>query len=141
MTEPNSLDDQNFIKQFEELTLDPAYFDHRGHLRIAWLYLSQNLSLQSIDKICLGIKRYASHLGASDKYHHSLSYTLVLIIAKRIAQAPTENLSDFIDNNPELTSSTLELVQACFSFDLLSHPTAKTQLIKPDIGPLIDFQL
>ena len=29
------LSDDNFVKQLEEKTLDIAYFDHIGHLRLA----------------------------------------------------------------------------------------------------------
>ena len=35
-----SISHQQFLEQFENQTLDPNYFDHRGHIRLAWLYLN-----------------------------------------------------------------------------------------------------
>ena len=130
------LDDQTFVKQFEDFSLDTAHFNHNGHLRIAWSYLNQGCTLENIDKICIGILRYADHLGAHDKYHHTLSYTLALIIAQRLIDHPVNSWEAFVDKNPDITNSALEVVQGYFSFDLFEHPTAKNQLIKADLAPL-----
>ena len=35
-----TISDHDFITQIEKLTLDPAYFDHKGHMRLAWLYVT-----------------------------------------------------------------------------------------------------
>jgi hypothetical protein len=35
------LNDTEFLFQFENQTLDMRHFNHMGHLRLAWLYLSR----------------------------------------------------------------------------------------------------
>jgi hypothetical protein len=34
------LTNDEFVKQFENQTLNPVYFDHQGHIRIACIYLN-----------------------------------------------------------------------------------------------------
>ena len=42
------LTDEEFLAGFRDATLDPAHFDHRGHVRAAWLYLAELIARHPI---------------------------------------------------------------------------------------------
>ena len=79
-----TINDSDFLQQFEDHTLDPSHFDHLGHLRLAWLYLNRYELELAIDKVTNGISGYAASLGATDKFQHTLTEALVRNMADRI---------------------------------------------------------
>ncbi len=83
-TQPQALNDATFIAQFENQTLSSAHFNHIGHLRLAWLYLERYPLEQAISLVCGGIKAYAESLGASTKFHFTITNAIVRIMAMRM---------------------------------------------------------
>jgi hypothetical protein len=49
--------DDAFLSAFEACTLDPQHFNHRGHVRLAWLYLQRYPFDEAVTR--------ATHLGAA----------------------------------------------------------------------------
>lgn len=107
-----SVSDQAFVSQFEACTLDPSEFDHRGHIRLAWLYLRAFEFNAANTKICEGINRYACSLGAHDKFNRALTETLVDIINERIQQDPELDFDSFCKKHQDLLTDALGLVKA-----------------------------
>ncbi|MEM6724316.1 MAG: hypothetical protein AAF598_09780, partial [Bacteroidota bacterium] len=62
-----------FETAFRDLSLDPQLFDHVGHLRLAYIHLKQYGEDQAIENICQQIPAFASHHGAPEKYHCTLT--------------------------------------------------------------------
>jgi hypothetical protein len=62
-----------FLEQFETCTLAKEAFNHRNHLRLAWLYLSDWPFEDARLKITQGLKRYATQLGAEQIYNETLT--------------------------------------------------------------------
>jgi hypothetical protein len=79
-----SPEDQQFVTEFENLYLETAQFNHRGHLRLSWLYLGHFEFPVSHAKLQSGIRRYAGSLGAAKKYHRTMTYAFTCIVADRI---------------------------------------------------------
>lgn len=130
------LDDAAFQSAFEDLTLDPTHFSHRGHLRIAWLYLMQNDCETAVQKVCSGIKTYAESLGASTKFNLTITDALVRIMADRIEQMEEKDWPLFLEQNPDLIEDSLALLFKYFTEDVLLSEAARTSLVQPDIRPL-----
>ncbi len=84
------LSDQDFIHQFEQKTLPLKEFNHRSHLRLAWLYLHKYSLLPALKKITEGIEAFAVSLGANDKFHHTLTEAIVRIMHLRCQQDKAE---------------------------------------------------
>ncbi len=126
------LNDANFIKQFEQLTLPPEQFSHTGHIRLAWLYLSNNKREEAIEKAKRGIKAYAESLGAKDKYHTTITHYLVKEIADRQALQPAESWQSFITQNGDLELDAISVLLQYFSKHRLFSDKARVELIKPD---------
>lgn len=129
----HALSDSNFITQFEQLTLAPQHFDHLGHIRLAWLYLSHSDIETATQKVCSGIKAYAESLGARDKFHFTITYHLVRLIAARQSKAPCANWLEFSEVNQDITKGALALLLQHFSREHLFSEKAKWELVAPDL--------
>lgn len=127
------ISDQDFKTQFENQTLDHQYFDHVGHIRIAWLYLSHNPLNEAINRTCVGIRNYAESLGAKDKFHQTITTALVHVIYNRISKANNVRWDEFLKENDDLVNDALSVLHQHFSKELLFSDTAKLHTVAPDI--------
>ena len=116
-TEPSlALNDHEFLSQLEACLLNPIYFDHIGHLRLAWLSLQQNELEAAVEKTCICIKNFAESLGAYDKFHYTLTDAIVRVMHGRWLQ--DEGFDDFLKRNPNLFS---KLIEAWFSGSVIAN--------------------
>lgn len=129
----NPISDKAFLAQFEDLTLDKIYFNHLGHLRLAWLYLQQENLETAINKVCVGIKAYAESLGAKDKFNLTITDAIVRIMAQRINTMPEKNWQLFLDTNRDLVNNTVSVLSQYFSLDQMMGEKARGKLIAPDL--------
>lgn len=128
------LPDHVFIEQFEQCNLDPVHFDHIGHIRLAWLYVKQNQESIAIDKMCRGIKAYASSLGATDKFHMTITQSLTKLIALREHKTKALDWPQFIEINKDLADDSIGLLLKHYSKAQLFSDLARDQFIEPDIA-------
>src|ERR1043165_6040816 len=83
------VDDREFVAAFEDCTLPPELFPHRAHVRLAWLYLREESLLRVLPRYTEGIKRYAASLGASAKYHETITWAFLFLIHERMQDEET----------------------------------------------------
>ncbi|MEC8427855.1 MAG: hypothetical protein VXZ35_05475 [Pseudomonadota bacterium] len=127
------ISDSDFIQQFEDCSLDPVYFDHRGHLRLAWLYLSHFEFEEALEKISRGIQLYAGSLGADDKYHATITAAIVRIMAGRMLEPKEQNWQDFLAANRDLVEDALAVLGCYYSTGVLFTERARSEVIEPDL--------
>jgi len=127
------LSHDEFLTQFEQKTLDEKFFNHMGHLRLAWLYLNSNDLNKALILTCNGIKAYAESLGANDKFNLTLTQALVKIMSKRMKESKTKSWDNFVLNNNDLIIDSLGVLTQYYHKDTLFSDKAKTTLIAPDI--------
>jgi len=130
------LNDQTFLRQFEDKTLDPVYFDHLGHIRLAWLYLSDNELEVAIPLICRGIQEYAESLGAHNKFHLTMTDAIVRIIANRIRRMNYRSWHAFQQHNADLVNDFRSVLHRHYSEEKLLSEEARVSLLSPDIKPI-----
>lgn len=126
------ISDQAFIAQFENLTLDPVYFDHVGHLRLTWLYLNQYALDVSIQKVCKGINAYATHLGAPDKFHVTITQAMVRLVAARM-QPQERSWQYFLANNQDIVENALSVLCRDYTKERLLSEEARHVWLEPDL--------
>lgn len=126
--------DEAFLNQFEQCTLPKEYFKHKGHLRIAWLYLGKYSFPEACDHIRSGIKRYAASLGASQIYHETMTMAWVRLVFNAMQTQRAETFADFEAANPQLFNS--KLIHEYYSASLLQSDAAKQAWIEPDLKSL-----
>ena len=128
-----NLSDNDFLAQFERQTLPDDEFDHRGHLRLAWLYLKNEPLDAAVKKTTDGIEAYATSLGATNKFHHTLTEAIVRIMHGRLQQANSQTLDEFLIDNPDLVENMTGVLRSYYSEGRLNSEVARLSFNSPDI--------
>lgn len=126
------LNDETFLASFDRRELDPEHFDHRGHLRMAWLHLKRYGLEEATSRVCGGICELASQFGAPDKYNHTLTEALIRIMAKRMEGSGQRGFEDFLAANTDLVSDARALLARYYSDELLYSAEARRAWVAPD---------
>lgn len=129
--------DEQFEAAFRQCTLPPATFSHEAHLRLAWIFLRKKGLQKGIKSICNQITNYVNHLGAQDKYHHTLTVAAVHIVHHFMQASDIDNFGDFILASPRLKADFKGLIQAHYSFDIFQSKQAKEEYMEPDVLPFV----
>lgn len=131
------LSDAAFVRALESLQLDPATFNHRQHLRLAWVYLGR-LPLRAAAYRCAGrIREFAVHHGSPRKFHLTMTLAFMHLIEGRRRQAPaSEDFAQFCARNPDLLGNARGLLGRYYSAARLNDPAARSEFMTPDLQPL-----
>jgi hypothetical protein len=132
-----SMTDDAFLAGVVDCTLAPRHFNHLGHVRLAWLHLRRHPLDEAVALTCERIARYASHLGAPDKFHYTVTATLVRLLHPHRALA----WDAFLAANAALLADARACVGRHFSAELLATAPARTGWVAPDRAPLPDALL
>jgi hypothetical protein len=123
------VDDREFVAQFESCTLPPALFDHRNHVRLGWLYLKEEPLLGALSRFRTSLQRYAGSLGASAKYHETITFAFLFLIHERMQGDACADFDDFAERHPELFES---ILRRYYSEETLASQQARTTFVMPD---------
>ena len=98
--------DEDFLRAFENVSFPAEQFHHREHLRVAWMYLKSFDATRASERMSAGIRRFASHNGATEKYHHTLTWFWMRLVAVALVETPEgcafeEFLADRKDESPQ----------------------------------------
>lgn len=124
------MDDLEFVSHFEDCSLPSNLFDHRNHVRLAWLYLKEEPLLAALDRFRRSLKRYAGSLGASAKYHETITFAFLFLIHERMQYGAAEETFDqFAERNPELFD---RILLRYYREETLASPLAREVFVMPD---------
>lgn len=127
-------EDDEFVRAFEACTLPKAQFTHAAHVRAAWWYLQHYPLGDAIDRFRATLQAYAASLGASGKYHETITIAWLLLIAERLdAGARPLTWREFADRHPELFGAP-SLVNRYYAEATLKSARARTSFVMPDAG-------
>jgi hypothetical protein len=131
----STVSDPDFIRAFEDRTLPGEGFHHRDHIRLAWLYLGTGDEAGAERLMEEGIRRYAAHLGAPQKYHHTITLFWMRAVSVARRETPTlETFDAFAEAHPELLDKAL--VERHYTSSLLESAAARSGWVDPDRLPL-----
>jgi hypothetical protein len=131
--------DTAFARAFERGEVAPADFDHRAHMRVAWVCLRESPSRDAaLARMRAAIKRFAAAAGKSDKYHETITVAWMILLSDarvRVCAGGVEcELEDVLHQYPALASKDALLLY--YSRDRLFGDDARQGWIEPDIAPL-----
>lgn len=126
------LDDDVFLERFARRDLGPEHFDHRGHLRLAWLHLARFSQEEACLRVCEGIRALAAEFGAPEKFNYTLTEALMRIMASRMEAGDVEDFDAFLRANPDLLDDCIGLLAQYYSDELLHSAAAKQTWQTPD---------
>ena len=115
------MDDEHFLGGLEACTLPPEHFNHAGHIRLACLYLARYPLDEAIARTCATIRTYATHLGAANKYHATITVALV-----RLLHA----------HGPAALADARAMLALHYSEATLASAAARAAFSPPDLAPL-----
>ena len=127
------LSDEEFVTQFENRTLPEEQFSHRGHMRLAWLYLNQFDIDTAVAKLAVGIQAYASSLGGAEKFHYTLTEAIARIMHQRMSTTTADSFEGYLEANTDLIEDLLGILTQHYSQELLYSPEAKQRFVAPDL--------
>jgi hypothetical protein len=136
MQTAHDLTDDAFLDAFLSCALPAGSFNHRNHLRVAWIHLRRFALDEAIERTCAGIARYAAHLGAPDRYHRTLTEVLIRLMAHAETSNPSHSFEDFLARSPAFAGDCRILVARHYSPELLGEPHARYNFVSPDRLPL-----
>lgn len=116
------MNDTDFVQQFESCELSPDLFHHADHIRLARIYLDQYGIDVATARFVEYLKKFAAHIGKSDKYHE----TITIAWMKLVASTMPGNFSALLDK---------KYIETFYSPELLATDAARTQFVEPDRAP------
>ena len=132
--------DEDFLLAFEDLSFPADQFHHREHIRVAWLYLKSSDATRAAERMSDGIRRFANHHGATQKYHHTLTLAWMRLVAAALVEAPAgHNFMQFLAEYSELGDK--ELLKKYYSPELLQTNAAREGWVLPDLQPLPNLRV
>lgn len=118
------------IELFESGNIDPEQFDHEAHVYIGWLYVRKFELAVAISRFDTGLKRLTAFLGVPEKYHATITWLFLLLIAERFDS--DENWQGFRSRNEELISNSKTTLNRYYSDALLFSERARERFVLPD---------
>jgi hypothetical protein len=128
-----TISDEQFARAFERGEIAPADFDHRAHVRVAWVYVREGPSLEeATDRMRDAIQRFAAAANAPQKYHETITILWMRLLADAAARvaAPCE-LDALLAHVPELADKDLPLKY--YTRERLFSDEARARWISPDL--------
>jgi hypothetical protein len=136
MTHGISQDDQRFRERFETFAIPAGRFDHRSHIRLAYIHLCDSDPNTAHLDIRRSLHAYLDHHGADPaKYSETITRAWVLAVHHFMAHSPdTESATEFIEANPALLDSKIMLKH--YSSERLFSDLARVSFVEPDLQPI-----
>lgn len=132
--------EEEFLNQFENLSLSPDDFNHRGHLWLGWLYVRDYELGEASKKLTQGIRDFANSLGAANKFHFTLTTTFACAIKSRFKEG--QSFEEFLLENEDLKTNPISLVETHYSQELLRSSEAREKLVPPNREPFpLEYKL
>ena len=127
--------DQEFLQAFASARLQPDQFDHKAHLKLAYLMLKDHPKKEAAYKVGSLIKDYTISWGATDKYHHTLSLAAVYVVVHFMERKPGLSFEETLQCFPRLLDEFQGLIGHHYSQELLKSEEAKKSFFLPDKIP------
>ncbi len=133
MTHSVTVADHAFRSDVAAGRLAPAAFDHRAHIRLAYVCLAGRTVEAALEDTRATIRAFLGHHGVpATKYHETLTHAWLLAVDHFLTRTPeSDSADDFIARNPVLLDSRIMLTH--YSAERLFSDEARAGFIEPDI--------
>lgn len=136
MTHRFSAEDERFRRRFESGEIPPGEFNHRAHVRLAYVCLCALSDDAAHAAIRAGLVSFIRrHAIDPAKYHETITRAWVLAVRHFMAGSPAcASADEFLDRNPRLLDA--RIMQSHYSAELLATPAARQEFVEPDLAPI-----
>jgi len=129
--------DLEFARAFEAGEVGADDFDHRVHVRLAYVYLCDGTSDQAHERMKASLLGFLRRLGADEaKYHETMTRAWILAVRHFMESCDSgcRSADEFIARNPSLLDSKIMLSH--YSCELLFSTAARATFVEPDFEPI-----
>lgn len=129
-------DDQLFRRKFEAGGISPSTFNHRAHLRLAYIYLVE----LDTDAAYLRMQRTLTnflnlHEIDPEKFHHTMTFAWILAVRHFMEKTPSAASADaFIDQHPMMLDTRIMMTH--YSHERMFSAEARAKFVEPDLDPI-----
>lgn len=133
MTLMPSLDDLTFRDRFEAGDVSPDAFDHRAHLRLAYVYLCEGTIGTAMPRMRQTLQTFLKRNGVpADKYHETLTRSWLMAVDYFMGKAATAASFDrFIAQDNRLLDS--QIMLSHYRKTTLFSDAARAAFVAPDL--------
>lgn len=131
-----STEDREFRTQFESCEFPPAEFNHRAHLRLAYVYLTEHDTETAYQSMRDGLQSFLEYNGIDlSKYHETITRAWILAVRHFMeATASSDSADSFIEQNPKMLDAKIMLTH--YSAEVLFSDEARARFVEPDLDPI-----
>ena len=120
------------IDDLEAARIEGGSFNHEAHVYLAWLYLKEYPVTAAIDRFSAALRRLTQKLGVPGKYHETITWFFMLMIAQRCADQPDLDWPQFRAGNGDLFSKDDNVLNRYYSNATLHSNEARRSFVLPD---------
>jgi hypothetical protein len=126
------LTDAEVLRQFEDASLPTELFNHRQHVRVAWLFVQRDGMPQALEAFSTALRRFATAKGAHTLFHVTITWAYLLLINQRLQQSPAADWDTFAIQNGDLLQWKPSVLDQYYTADLLWSDQARHTFLMPD---------
>jgi hypothetical protein len=125
--------DDAFLAAFEAGRLDPKAFNHKAHVLAGWLYVRRYPLTEAIARFSHALKAFARRAGSPMKYHETITWFYMLLIAERQGRGGYASFAAFARDNEDLVADP-SVLSRYYTSETLASTHARTHYVMPDRG-------
>lgn len=131
--------DEEFLRHFEATTLPHSEWNHRAHLKVAFLYASRFPFGEALEQMRRGIQTYNQAKGIettpTSGYHETLTQVWFRLVHAAMRQeGEWKGTEEFLERNSQLLEKRSLLY--FYSRDRILSGEARSAFVEPDLVPL-----
>lgn len=120
-------DDEQFEQAVRAGEFPLHEFNHRAHLRFAWLLLRRAPLLEACITMRETLKAFAARAGKPALYHETVTVAFMSVLAECMADSGAIGFAELIAAHPELCRR--NLLDQYYAPEVLASPRARGQFI------------
>ena len=119
------------LDEFEALEFDVEAFDHAAHVYVAWQYVHRYDLVEAIVRYRDALKRLTASIGIPEKYHETITWFFVILVAERTRLAPGQSWDAFHEANPDLFGREPGIIHDYYAQATLRSAEARAHFVLP----------
>jgi len=127
------LDDASLLAAFTALAIRPEDFRHREHVRLAFALLVREGDLAAAALAFRALlRRFADSIGAPGKYHETITWAYLAIIAERMLGGAYASSAELLAAHPDLLDHQAGALARHYDVaELTASPHARAAFVLP----------